>query len=252
MRRPLRSVVAVVVLAVCLASVAPVPAGAVPVGEGVVVGDGSDARGTPTVENRTGSERVDATRSPPDQDYSVAGLRAPADVPVDGTLTVEAELRGKLNETGTTTVQYRLDLDGDGVLQVDEIVAAKPGTAPANGTGTIVFSVDLPSLDAVPATYLHGIAIPESQNAGIGQVQVVSENATDPGPIVVADRSATDPDGDARYEDVDGDGRFGVLDVAAFLDAYDERTVRGYTGAFDFDGDGRVSIQDVAVLLEEL
>jgi PKD repeat protein len=71
-------------------------------------------------------------------------------------------------------------------------------------------------------------------------------------PPVIGDRPPTDPDGDGAYEDVDGDGEFSVLDVVAFLEAFDEPAVAGTPAPFDFDADGDVSVVDVVRLLAEL
>jgi hypothetical protein len=52
-------------------------------------------------------------------------------------------------------------------------------------------------------------------------------------------------------EDANGDGRFTVLDVVAFLDAYDA-IAPSDAPHYDVDGNGRLSILDVAALLAEL
>jgi len=71
-------------------------------------------------------------------------------------------------------------------------------------------------------------------------------------PVVVGDRPAGDPDGDGIFEDVDGNGRFDVMDVANFLKTFDRPAVRGDPGKFDVNDDGRVNVLDVAALLERL
>jgi hypothetical protein len=63
----------------------------------------------------------------------------------------------------------------------------------------------------------------------------------------------TDPDGDDRFEDVDGDGDFDVFDLLVFLDALDDSPVLSdHPGAFDFDDSGSVTFLDVLQLLAEL
>lgn len=71
------------------------------------------------------------------------------------------------------------------------------------------------------------------------------------GPVVV-DGPATDPDADGTYEDVNGDGRFTILDVVGFLNNFDRPAVQSNAAAFDFTGDGRVTILDVVGLLDEV
>jgi len=72
-----------------------------------------------------------------------------------------------------------------------------------------------------------------------------------PGDVTGNGRVATDPDGDGRYEDVTGDGRFTVIDVVAFLEVFDDVPAEE-RAFFDFDSDGRLSIVDVGALLTEI
>jgi PKD repeat protein len=62
----------------------------------------------------------------------------------------------------------------------------------------------------------------------------------------------TDPDRDGRYEDVDGDGTFALVDVIslAFVDADALGTAQ--RAALDFDGDGDLGFGDVVDLLFRL
>jgi PKD repeat protein len=80
------------------------------------------------------------------------------------------------------------------------------------------------------------------------------EDGDDPGtvPAVVGDAPPTDGDGDGVCEDVDGNGQFTILDVVAFLEAYDTATVESNTAAFDVDGNGQVTILDVVALLDQV
>jgi hypothetical protein len=72
-----------------------------------------------------------------------------------------------------------------------------------------------------------------------------------PAPVVDG-QPPTDPDGDGIYEDLTGDGRVTVLDVATLLKGLDGPAVAESPSAFDVDGSGDVSILDVAALLAEL
>jgi hypothetical protein len=70
-------------------------------------------------------------------------------------------------------------------------------------------------------------------------------------PIGTAAGPPTDPDGDGRYEDVDGDG---VADVADVLHYYEHRrsaVVQAAPACFDFDGDGVAGTVSDALALYE-
>jgi len=62
---------------------------------------------------------------------------------------------------------------------------------------------------------------------------------------IVGDRIPTDPDGDGRFEDVNGDGTVDVVDVQALFNAYNEPAVQQHPEAFDLNGNGEVNIVDV-------
>ncbi|WP_211611407.1 5'-nucleotidase C-terminal domain-containing protein [Halorientalis persicus] len=64
-------------------------------------------------------------------------------------------------------------------------------------------------------------------------------------------RSPTDPDGDGRYEDVNGNGRLDYDDVATLFEALDSEAVQGYPTAYDFNGNGQIDFDDVVTLYEE-
>ncbi|PSP89551.1 peptidase S8 [Halobacteriales archaeon QS_4_69_34] len=62
----------------------------------------------------------------------------------------------------------------------------------------------------------------------------------------------TDPDDDGRYEDVNGDGDAGIVDVQALFANRDDDVVASNPDAFDFNGDGSTGIVDVQALFTEL
>lgn len=76
----------------------------------------------------------------------------------------------------------------------------------------------------------------------------------EPTPPAIDDDTSvpTDPDGDGVYEDVNGDGRFNIIDVADFLDHYTDETVQNNADQFNFDGEGGVTILDVNTLLDQV
>jgi hypothetical protein len=70
------------------------------------------------------------------------------------------------------------------------------------------------------------------------------------GPAVGGNPPATDPDGDGRYEDVNGDGSLGVGDVIVLFRNVDASAAQ--TDEFDFNADGDIGIGDVVRLFNEL
>jgi subtilisin len=61
--------------------------------------------------------------------------------------------------------------------------------------------------------------------------------------------SSSDPNGDGRYEDVNGDGREDVVDVQRLFTTRDEVSD---DGPFDFNGNGRVNVVDVQRLFSQM
>jgi len=78
-------------------------------------------------------------------------------------------------------------------------------------------------------------------------------NGTDGAPVVVG-RPARDPDGDGRYEDVNGDGALTLSDPTALFVNRERPAVTGNASAFDFADDGGVGVGvgDVTALFDEL
>jgi len=76
-----------------------------------------------------------------------------------------------------------------------------------------------------------------------------------PGPPALAGRSSapTDPDGDGRYEDVNGDGDVTPGDATVLFDAVfaGDPAVTEHAAAFDFSGDGSLAPGDATVLFDE-
>jgi PKD repeat protein len=135
---------------------------------------------------------------------------------------------------------------------------ALPGTGP-NGTAfrSVAVAVDALSLSAGDrATVRIRAAAPDARpvDDAVG-VRITPALAGHPfaSPLVAGGNRPRDPDGDGRYEDVDGDGTVGFLDVIdlLFVDwaSLDEA---GQRAAMDFDANGRVGFLDVVTLLFEL
>lgn len=67
-------------------------------------------------------------------------------------------------------------------------------------------------------------------------------------PPIVGSDPPTDPDGDGRYEDTNGDGEFGIVDVQLLFANRHSKVVRNTPTVFDFNGDGGFGIGDIQQL----
>lgn len=82
-----------------------------------------------------------------------------------------------------------------------------------------------------------------------GSLRVVSPTCpTLPG----ATSPSRDMDGDARCEDINGNGRLDFDDVVDFFDALESPAVTGNAARFDFNGNGRADMADVVELFHLL
>jgi len=70
--------------------------------------------------------------------------------------------------------------------------------------------------------------------------------STGPEPIAPRFNAPRDLDGDGPFENVNGDGRFNVIDVSIFLGAFDRSGVRDRMQLFEFKSDGRINVIDVS------
>ncbi|AWB27528.1 glycoside hydrolase family 9 protein [Halococcoides cellulosivorans] len=62
--------------------------------------------------------------------------------------------------------------------------------------------------------------------------------------------AATDPDGDGKYEDVNGNGKVDFPDVNTLFQNTDTASQQGNLEFYDFNGDGGVDLDDVLALFE--
>ncbi len=62
----------------------------------------------------------------------------------------------------------------------------------------------------------------------------------------------TDPDGDRRYEDVNGNGRMDYDDVVTLFESFESDAVGMNVAAYDFNDNGKLDFDDVVELYEEV
>jgi hypothetical protein len=109
---------------------------------------------------------------------------------------------------------------------------------------------------------------PQSGDAGTYTVEVTASDgnggtatesfqltveAADTGPAPVGDfqNAPTDPDGDGKFEDVNGDGNVDVLDAQAIFANTGDSVVQNNPEAFDFNDDGSVNVLDAQALFAD-
>jgi PKD repeat protein len=123
----------------------------------------------------------------------------------------------------------------------------RPGTSATYTTAT----VDLPQSVAVGDRVTLTVTAPFESNATDNAVSTDVRLARGPRLVAGGNRSA-DPDGDGRYEDVDGDGTAAYDDVVALFDAFDSRRVAAAAPGFDFNDNGRLDFDDVVTLFRSV
>jgi hypothetical protein len=83
----------------------------------------------------------------------------------------------------------------------------------------------------------------------LGSASVQVEAGPSP---VVGSSPPGDADGDGKFEDINGDGTFNVVDVSALLQNRNSAAIENSPTSFDFNGDGQFSIVDINALLTSL
>jgi PKD repeat protein len=173
---------------------------------------------------------------------------------------------------GSGTVEATVELDGSAVNQPNVAV----GIYDRNGTrigelGPDASTGNRTAANGADADYT-AVQRADATNAGIYYVRVravsgtapfdqgfdtaprpytVTVDAPPPGPPAIGGDRPTDPDGDGRYEDVNGDTRIDVVDVQLLFASLDAPAVRDDPEAFDFNDDGTVDVVDVQALFAE-
>jgi hypothetical protein len=91
---------------------------------------------------------------------------------------------------------------------------------------------------------------PVSESEPLPEVTVPAEPAIGPlggdGPV------PTDPDGDGRYEDMNGNGEMDLQDPTVFFKYFSWLQSQGYVSAFDFNENGALDLSDVQALFTEI
>ena len=71
-------------------------------------------------------------------------------------------------------------------------------------------------------------------------------------PTVTGGSAPTDPDGDGRYEDLNGNGRLDYEDIEILFNNFDADSVTMNESAYDFNENGQLDFDDIVDLYEEV
>jgi len=167
--------------------------------------------------------------------FGIAGVDAPEEVN-----------RGELLEV-TATVQNVGNAEGEGEITYNFAgtpMGTQTASADVDATDTVTFEFDTRQVAA--GEYQHSLSSPVN-SAGPLPITVLN---TSP-PRLVGGIKPTDPDGDGRYEDIDGDGEVTMDDVQAFSKMLRSDKVQNNPQFFDFNNDGDVSVADLQMLFDE-
>jgi hypothetical protein len=170
-------------------------------------------------------------------DYSgINGPAVDATPPVGWTVTDHTDDDGAYGPPKPAWIW--LEGDGDGV----------------SGSHTVTYTVAVPN-DASSGEYtfsVEGSGIDPADDSFVSDTDTltvtVEGDGDGPGPVGNFDDAPTDPDGDGKYEDVNGDGAVNVGDAQALFANTDDPVVQNNVAAFDFNDDGAVNVGDAQAL----
>ncbi|SFK75726.1 Abnormal spindle-like microcephaly-assoc'd, ASPM-SPD-2-Hydin [Halogranum rubrum] len=147
---------------------------------------------------------------------------------------------------GTSAVGDRVfdvNIEGTTELQSFDPIAAYGDQTAGMESVTVTAGSD----GDIDIEFIHDV---ENPQVNAIEIVAVSDDSA-PGPVGSFENAPTDPDGDGRYEDVNGNGEFNIVDVQALFQNYESDGVQNYPEAFDFNGNGEVNIVDVQALFIE-
>jgi secreted PhoX family phosphatase len=147
---------------------------------------------------------------------------------------------GEVGDDGTTaTVRFA---DPERAVQPGEMdVPLASLEVRAESAGTTDLDVEVHQLDAED-----GSEIGAEARSG------VFVGGPEGPPAVGGGAAPTDPDGDGRYEDVNGNGRLDYDDIVSLFEEFDSDAVRLNEAAYDFNENGRLDYDDLTALYEEI
>ncbi|WP_435074550.1 CARDB domain-containing protein [Halorubrum sp. HHNYT27] len=185
--------------------------------------------------------------TPDPASFQVSNLNAPDTTTQGDAIDVAADISNDGEQAATQTVEFRLDADGDGFGDDDDVVISEDVQLDPGESTTVEFTdVSTGGLDA--GEYVHGVFTDDDSETTTLSV----EEAEGPPSVGDFEQPPTDPDDDGLYEDVNGDGQFDIVDVQALFANLDDETVEDNPDMFDFNGDETLDVVDVQKLFTEV
>ena len=123
-----------------------------------VVTDDDSTTATITIEAADEDDDDDDSPEPEPEpaNFQVSNLNAPDSATQGDAIDVSADVTNDGDEEDTQTVEFRLDVDGDGTLGGDEALSSQEVTLDGDETQTVMFEgIDTSGLD--PGDYTHGV-----------------------------------------------------------------------------------------------
>jgi uncharacterized membrane protein len=168
----------------------------------------------------------DATLTVGSAAFDVSDLSAPANVTRGDVATVNATVENTGSASGTEDVEFRFDLNGDGMLDADEALANQSVELDAGENTTVSF--DVPTDGVAPGTYTHGIFTADSNQTA----SITVEPAPASLQVTSLDAPANVTTGDA------------VSVNATLENVGDQSTTDDVEFRFDLDGDGNLTANE--------
>jgi hypothetical protein len=163
-------------------------------------------------------------------DFQVSNLDAPGSATQGDAIDVSADVTNTGDETGTQTVEFRIDLNQDGTLSEDEVLTSQTVELDAGETETVTFA-DLDTSPLAAGTYTHGVFTDDDS----ATAQITIEAAEEPAPTA-----------DVTFENQTTDGTTVVVDSVTMSEG-------GFVAIHDsslFDGNVIGSVIGVSDYLE--
>jgi secreted PhoX family phosphatase len=150
--------------------------------------------------------------------------------------------RSSVSDDGSTATVTFTDIEKDVEGALVEIVVA---SLEIRGTGTGTADITIESADVDDDA---GDSLEVETRSGL----VVTGPSAIDSPEGPGGDAPTDPDGDGRYEDVNGNGRMDYDDIVLLFEQFDSDAVRMNEAAYDFNENGELDYDDIVSLYEEI
>ena len=134
-------------------------------------------------DGASNTDTVSVTVQPPDAaNFQVSDLQAPGSAEQGEEITVSADVENTGGQTATKSVEFRLDVDGDG-LDADDVVSSQDVQLDADASTTVTFE-DVDTSELAPGTYTHGVATPD--DSATAEIEITEPPAPSAGETTVS------------------------------------------------------------------